>query len=183
MSDWRSSLLANILSHLPHPNSSTGPSSHHVPLGGTKIVKNAIHSITPGAQAPPDQPQNGTHQQDGSTDMECVVCRSDSSEVEFSTEPPTSACSHTPEVCLECLRQVILTSISSGEFIAGILCPSSECRQRLDYYDVHRWATPEVFGRYTGTLSWVWQPIDSTVDMTSYFFKIRCARMNTMFFA
>jgi len=83
-----------------------------------------------------------------STDRECMICRSDSAEVEFSTSSPTSVCSHPPQVCISCLRQVIHTAITNGDFISGILCPSLDCSQRLDYYDVQKWATSEVFERY-----------------------------------
>jgi hypothetical protein len=89
-----------------------------------------------------------------STDMECIICRSDSAEVEFSRSPPTAVCSHPPQVCISCLQQVILISITNGDFISGILCPSLGCSQRLDYYDVQEWATSEVFDRYVVLISW-----------------------------
>ncbi|KIM22909.1 hypothetical protein M408DRAFT_78334, partial [Serendipita vermifera MAFF 305830] len=82
------------------------------------------------------------------TGVECIVCTSDAAEVEFPIDAPTSACNHPPQVCVGCLQQIILVSITSGDYSTGILCASPDCAQRLDYYDIQKFATPEAFDRY-----------------------------------
>jgi len=114
------------------------------------------------------------------TSVECIICRSDSNEVEFSPNSPTSVCSHPPQVCVGCLRQLILTAITNGDFLSGISCPSPECSQMLGYHDVQTWAPPEVFDRYAlpGSLHGekeMFIPYDP--DMTSCCFRIPCEAM------
>jgi len=143
MSGWQSTLMlyTDTISDLLNSSSTAGPRNHPGPLGNDDELEGA------GVQASPDQHRNDSQRAEGSTYIECLICTSYSDEVGFSTYPPTSACSHSPEVCTECLQQVILTAINSGEFITGILCPSPECSQKLDYYDIRKWATQEVFDR------------------------------------
>jgi hypothetical protein len=146
MSGWQSTLTlyTNAVSNLLNSTSTTGPRNHSEPLENDDEPENAGGSVA----SPPGQRRNDSQQQpEGSTYIECLVCTSGSDEVGFSTDPPTLACSHSPEVCTECLQQVILTAINSGEFITGILCPSPECSQKLDYYDIRKWATQEIFDR------------------------------------
>jgi hypothetical protein len=78
------------------------------------------------------------------SEKECVVC---SIESEIAMKVPTEACTHPPQVCVQCLQQVILAAINSGDFITGILCPSYGCPHRLGYHDVQKWAAEEVFER------------------------------------
>jgi hypothetical protein len=96
------------------------------PLGST--IPN-YKSVQPGHDAPKN---------------ECIVCAVES---EIALEVPTEACAHPPEVCIQCLQQVILAAINSGDFIVGIHCPSYGCPHRLGYYDVQKWATREIFER------------------------------------
>jgi hypothetical protein len=107
-----------------------------------------------------------------STDTECLICRSDSTEVEFSTSSPTSACAHPPVVCVSCLQQVILTAITTGDFISGILCPHLDCPQRMDYHDVQKWAVSEVFDRYVPPLYVERGASDCALDMIGCCSKI-----------
>jgi hypothetical protein len=107
-----------------------------------------------------------------STDIECIICRSDSTEVEFSASSPTSVCAHPPRICVGCLQQVILTAITTGDFISGIVCPYLDCTQRLDYHDVQKWATPEVFDRYGLLLRMQRRVAHCALDMIDYCFKI-----------
>lgn len=96
---------------------------------------------------------------------ECVVCGSGEDEVAIPTMPATDACEHESETCLDCLRRIIETSISTGAFISGIPCPSLGCGQTMTYFDVQKWAEPEIFQRYDTLLfqnslrsdsTWVW---------------------------
>ncbi len=141
MSGWRSTLnLTGVLSQLLTPYS-PGPTSHPEPIQNAQ----ASGSASPLGLLRRRSLQNIAHL---STKKECIVCRSDSGEVEFSMDTPTSACNHGPLVCVNCLEQIILIAITSGDYIAGILCPSPDCAQRLDYYDVQKWATRDTFDRY-----------------------------------
>jgi hypothetical protein len=87
-------------------------------------------------------------QQSALTPRECVVCALQSIKGEFPTSPPTQSCSHPPELCLECLRQVILVAITDGSCVSGIECPSNTCSKKLDYFDVKKWANKEAFDRF-----------------------------------
>jgi hypothetical protein len=82
-----------------------------------------------------------------SSGSECTICRNESGDGEMALKVPTEACAHPPQVCIGCLRQVILAAITSGDFITGIMCPSSGCPQRLGYHDVQKCAAQEVFAR------------------------------------
>ena len=82
-----------------------------------------------------------------STGSECIICHSESGDGEMALKVPTEECSHLPQVCIGCLQQVILAAITSGDFITGIICPSSSCPQRLGYHDVQKCAAREVFDR------------------------------------
>ena len=77
----------------------------------------------------------------------CTICHGESTNGEMALKVPTEECSHPPQVCIGCLRQVILAAITSGDFITGILCPSSDCPQRLGYHDVQKCAAEDVFDR------------------------------------
>jgi hypothetical protein len=82
------------------------------------------------------------------TPCECVVCALESNKGEFPASSPTQYCSHTPELCLECLQQVILVAITDGSWVSGIECPANPCSQKLDYFDVKKWARREDFDRF-----------------------------------
>ncbi|KIM19984.1 hypothetical protein M408DRAFT_332680 [Serendipita vermifera MAFF 305830] len=84
--------------------------------------------------------------------VECIVCRNDTADVGLPDDPPTLACSHQPQVCLGCLQQTILVAVTNGDYTTGIPCASPGCAQRLDYFDIQRIATPEVFDRYAQLL-------------------------------
>jgi hypothetical protein len=78
-------------------------------------------------------------------DRECTIC--------FSIKPippdsPTSSCLHTTEACADCLRRLIVSSIDTGNFTAGILCPTEGCGQRMIYYDIRKWADTALFERF-----------------------------------
>jgi hypothetical protein len=79
---------------------------------------------------------------------ECGVCALEPNKGEFPASSPTQYCSHTPELCLECLQQVILVAITDGSCVSGIECPSNPCSQKLDYFDVKKWARKEDFDRF-----------------------------------
>lgn len=79
---------------------------------------------------------------------ECIICIVELWEEQFPKKPPTEACSHPPEVCIECLRRVIAVGIKDGNYISGILCPSDGCRKLLGYFDVKSWATIADFERW-----------------------------------
>jgi hypothetical protein len=101
---------------------------------------------TSSIQAQPPVPNlDSTHSGHGASENECIVCRVES---EVAMKVPTEACTHPPQVCTQCLQQVIVAAITSGDFLAGIMCPSYGCPHRLGYYDVQKWATQEVFDRY-----------------------------------
>jgi hypothetical protein len=120
MSGWQSSLsFSNVISNLLFSNSIARPNRHPEPLQNNDGIEGGGHSTGAGVQAPPGPAPKYSQRPDGSTRIECLAlaCASYSSEVDFSTEPPTSACSHSPEVCINCLQRVILTAINSGEFI------------------------------------------------------------------
>jgi hypothetical protein len=88
-----------------------------------------------------------THSGGPPSGSECTICRGESGDGEMALKVPTEACSHPPQVCVGCLRQVILAAITSGDFITGIICPSFGCSQRLGYHDVQKCAAQEVFDR------------------------------------
>lgn len=83
-----------------------------------------------------------------SPSTECIVCRSEFHKDYLSSVLPTAACNHLPEVCIVCLRQIILTAVEAGSSTGSIRCPSSDCKQNLEYQDVQKWATAEVFDRF-----------------------------------
>ncbi|CAG7851770.1 SubName: Full=Uncharacterized protein {ECO:0000313/EMBL:CCA71208.1} [Serendipita indica DSM 11827] len=96
---------------------------------------------------------------------ECIVCGSDEDDVAIPNVPATGACDHPPEICVDCLKRIIETSISTGAFISGIPCPSIGCGQIMTYFDVQKWAETKVFQRYDTLLfqnslrsdsTWVW---------------------------
>jgi hypothetical protein len=80
-----------------------------------------------------------------STDQECTICLS---VVSIPSDSPTSSCSHRPEACADCLRRLIVSSIDTGNFTAGILCPTEGCGQRMIYYDIRKWADATLFERF-----------------------------------
>ena len=89
---------------------------------------------------------------------ECVVCGSDQDEAAIPDVPATNACGHEPEICLDCLQRIIETSILSGTFLSGIPCPTLGCGQIMTYFDVQRWAGPEMFERYISSRKSVYNP-------------------------
>jgi hypothetical protein len=86
--------------------------------------------------------------QSAPTPHECVVCALESIKGEFPASSPTPSCSHPPELCLECLQQVILVAITDGSCVSGIECPSNTCSQKLGYFDVKKWANKKDFDRF-----------------------------------
>lgn len=74
----------------------------------------------------------------------CVVCIETLRLEAFPSRKITPACSHEPDVCLDCLAQHI-TSQSSNKMWNHIDCPS--CSARLGYEDVRAFATAGTFER------------------------------------
>ncbi|KIM22908.1 hypothetical protein M408DRAFT_322325, partial [Serendipita vermifera MAFF 305830] len=147
MRGWKTSLninLSGVLSDLLHPNTGSGSNNRPEPSRNTQVPRFGAVALPPDGQLQ----QNGVVAPAMPTANECIVCRSDAGAVEFPTEAPTSACNHAPHACVGCLQQIILVSITSGDYITGILCFSPDCAQKLDYYDIQKFATRETFDRY-----------------------------------
>lgn len=76
---------------------------------------------------------------------ECVICADESAQ--RMSEPPTDRCTHEPETCVACLRQVLKVAIVDERKVDGIQCPGIECRQPLEHKDVQKWADAATFER------------------------------------
>jgi hypothetical protein len=92
--------------------------------------------------------RTGTNEPASLPFIECVVCRNDVERDRFPNCAPSAACTHPPEVCLECLRRTIEVAITAGNFLSGISCPSAACSGNLDYFEVKKWAKRETFERH-----------------------------------
>jgi hypothetical protein len=84
--------------------------------------------------------------------VECAVCRDDIAANDFPKRSPSSTCSHPPDVCSTCVELSIQATIRSGDFLLGVLCPSSSCSERLGFLDVERCTSRGTFERYVETL-------------------------------
>lgn len=66
----------------------------------------------------------------------CIICLD--SDVEFSSEPLPSGCSHPPEACVSCIAQTIKVQVVDRMNPSNIRCPSEDCSQLFGYDDVRR---------------------------------------------
>lgn len=82
---------------------------------------------------------------------ECIVCRNEPSD--FPSQPPTSLCSHTADVCLPCIRRLIQSEISSKGLINSIRCPTIDCQAAMRYYEIMLLADPQTGNRYDKLLA------------------------------
>ena len=78
-------------------------------------------------------------------ERECPICLEHLNLDSFPKRKNTGNCNHAPDVCLSCLALSIETQLSSKRW-DQINCPT--CNQRMQYTDVKRFASTNVFGRY-----------------------------------
>lgn len=76
--------------------------------------------------------------------IDCIVCFETLEPTVFPKRTTTAACSHKPDVCLQCLSSSITTQ-SRDKMWDQIGCPS--CGERLGYTDVQAFADSVVFER------------------------------------
>ncbi|KAL2261053.1 hypothetical protein VTK26DRAFT_4773 [Humicola hyalothermophila] len=76
-------------------------------------------------------------------EMTCNICVEDKTVVEMRN--PTVRCEHPPTVCRDCVQSWLRTNIEGSKW-RGLNCP--ECGEVLDYQDVRRCASKEMFERY-----------------------------------
>lgn len=74
----------------------------------------------------------------------CIVCLETLEITAFPKRKTTAACSHKPDVCLQCLSNSIATQFADKMW-DQIDCPS--CGQRLEFIDVKAFASSVVFER------------------------------------
>ncbi|KAK0706054.1 hypothetical protein B0T26DRAFT_655949, partial [Lasiosphaeria miniovina] len=76
---------------------------------------------------------------------ECIVCTDSKAASEFPASTVTKACKHAPSTCLECIA-ISIRSDLNNRLWNEIGCP--ECRERLQYEDVQKFADPATKERY-----------------------------------
>lgn len=76
--------------------------------------------------------------------FDCIVCLEALEITAFPKRKTTAACSHKPDVCLQCLSNSIATQFTDKMW-DQIDCPS--CGQRLEFIDVKAFANSAVFER------------------------------------
>ncbi|KAI5922984.1 hypothetical protein F4810DRAFT_671180 [Camillea tinctor] len=76
---------------------------------------------------------------------ECVVCLEDKPIDLFPKATITRRCTHVPSLCLGCTDLSLASQIQNG-LLNQLRCP--ECSERLDYEEVQRCTSTEVFARY-----------------------------------
>lgn len=75
---------------------------------------------------------------------DCIVCFETLEPTAFPKLKTTGACTHKPDVCLQCLSSSITTQFTNKMW-DQIDCPS--CGERLGFMDVQAFADPVVFER------------------------------------
>ncbi|KAM5351868.1 hypothetical protein ACJ41O_004591 [Fusarium nematophilum] len=78
-------------------------------------------------------------------DRECLVCADTKPVGAFPRFSITSACTHAPGTCLDCVQLSIESDLNS-KLWTEIRCP--ECRELLEYADIQRFANSQTFTRY-----------------------------------
>ncbi|KAF2803117.1 uncharacterized protein BDZ99DRAFT_453887 [Mytilinidion resinicola] len=63
--------------------------------------------------------------------FECPVCMVDYPLSEAPSKPPSSKCTHDPNVCSDCVTAMLVAQISGGRW-EYIKCPSNDCEEELD---------------------------------------------------
>ena len=66
---------------------------------------------------------------------------------DFPTTPPTPRCKHEPFTCVICVRQHIESRLEAKGINAvdEIDCPSPNCREKMGYDEVRKWASSDSF--------------------------------------
>ncbi|KAI1632155.1 hypothetical protein F4809DRAFT_653488 [Biscogniauxia mediterranea] len=77
--------------------------------------------------------------------IECVACLESRPPNAFPDTTITSRCTHTPSLCIDCTNLSIASQTQNG-LLNQLTCP--ECSERLDYEEVQRCTSTDVFARY-----------------------------------
>lgn len=75
----------------------------------------------------------------------CEVCFEDMSPERVRERNITAACTHEPNICRGC-PEASITAQFETKRLDRLECPL--CTARLEFNDMHEWATPEVFTRF-----------------------------------
>jgi len=79
---------------------------------------------------------------------ECTICRGNIPRSRYPNTLPTSTCTgHGIVVCTSCLAKHIGATVN-GKGATNVLCPIHACGKPLDFSDIQRYASKNVFERY-----------------------------------
>jgi hypothetical protein len=79
--------------------------------------------------------------------FECPVCMVEYPLSEAPAKPPSSKCTHDPNVCADCVKAMLVAQIGGGRW-EYIKCPSNTCEEELDGKDVQANTPVETFRAY-----------------------------------
>lgn len=88
---------------------------------------------------------SGQQPRDHGPPKDCIVCANTLPIKYFPSRPPTAACTHEVQVCKACLREWIWSEFESKVW-DQINCP--DCRSRMQYEDIRKFAPSVVFRKY-----------------------------------
>jgi hypothetical protein len=88
--------------------------------------------------------KNGSRHVKTSPVIECIICTDTRPHYRFPDRPPTEQCTHHADACRRCLRKWIQSEFST-KIWNEINCPI--CAARMQYDDIRRFASHEVFRR------------------------------------
>lgn len=75
------------------------------------------------------------------TESECIVCR----EVDVVLACATARCQHRGDTCTDCITQIVKFAVSESNL--NIKCPSTACKEVMEYDDIKMWAEQRTFER------------------------------------
>lgn len=127
------------------------------PTPGTSSLQQSMLELVEQALGQPREPTPRVVIPDNaraaSPNQECLVCRDEPQY--FPKDPPTSHCSHAPEVCSACLGRTIQEAVKHGNYNGDgtqIRCPSYNCDQWMGYLEIRQWAPNDVCEKYDNYL-------------------------------